>query len=164
MRRLLHAALMAALIPMAACDAGSSTAPEDPAVTQPLQLALLSPADGLVVRQNDPTIGCPAHPHRGYGFELELDWADVEHPSEIEGYELRVKQRTARYAMIDRVVETSGYTFRACNGFVTDRNLDGWEWRVRVHRADGAVGPWSVRGFSFGPCRLDDGDPCTAPS
>ncbi len=164
MSRTLIPTLLAILTPVAACETEPPTAPEDPAVSQRLQLSLLAPADGMVVPQNDPTIGCPAHPYRGYGFELALDWADVEHPSAIQGYELRVKQRDAQFAMIDRVVDRSEYTMLACNSFVIDRNLNDWEWRVRVRKDDGSTGPWSVREFSFEPCRLTNGDPCSAPS
>lgn len=155
--------LLAVLLVAAACqDATPVTAPEVE-VELGGQVSLLSPEDGLVVRQNDPTIGCPADPHRGYGFVLVLDWADIEDGSSVAGYDLLVRNRGAEYALIDREVEASTYTFLACNGFVIDLNLHGWEWKVRVRHTDGTTGPWSVREFSFEPCRLDDGTPCNAP-
>lgn len=39
----------------------------------PVAVTLLTPAPGVTIRQNDPSIGCPAHPTRGHGFGIS--WA-----------------------------------------------------------------------------------------
>jgi hypothetical protein len=126
---------------------------------------LFAPDSGARIRQNDSTIGCPYHQFRGRGFEIRFDWSDVERPAGTAGYQLFVKKVTAQYPVFDGFVGASELVFTQCNAFVIDRNLEGWEWKVRAVDSTGAPGVWSEsRPFSFAPCRHADGASCTAPA
>jgi hypothetical protein len=125
---------------------------------------LFAPDSGARIRQNDSTIGCPYHQFRGHGFEIRFDWSDVERSGGTAGYHLFVKKVTAQYPVFDGFVGTSELVFTQCNAFVIDRNLEGWEWKVRAVDSAGAMGVWSEsRSFSFAPCRHADGASCMAP-
>ena len=133
---------------------------DDPAAPSMQGPRLLTPAAGVRFRQNDPTIGCPAHPTAGYGHASAFDWSDV--PGAVE-YRI-VYVHAGHFPLYDRTVPTSAFAESECNSYVDDLFLDGWSWRV------GAVMPlgngvrdtlWSesrVNGFE--PCRLADGRPC----
>lgn len=171
MRRLLNRLVWAALIGTAACGvespldlerlAEAETAVE--AQSETLQVSLVSPVAGARVAQNDPSIGCPAHPARGYGFRLVLDWDDVQHSSGIERYEVFAQHQGSLYPIADTPTNHSQFVHLSCNGFVIDSNLDDWQWRVRAVAGDGTIGPWSEGEFAFEPCRLAAGGPCFAP-
>ncbi len=124
--------------------------------------SLIEPENNAVITQNDPTIGCSSIPQRGYGFSIIFNWAGSQASTGIAGYHLYVKNTTAIYPMIDRVVAQPPYISKNCNSFVIDRNLHGWEWRVRAVDGRGSYSEWSeTRGFTFAPCRIGD-TPCGA--
>ena len=124
----------------------------------------IAPIDGALVSQNDSTIGCEHHPQRGYGFQIQFAWSPVAGDT-VAGYQVFAKKQTAEYPIIDEwTVTEPSLTYSSCNSFVIDRNLDGWEWKVRVATDTGGFGPWSPTAqFAFAPCRHGDGTACWAP-
>jgi len=155
---LVRHAVIATFVLLAACGDGAGTAVRRP----PAPDLLLSPVDGGSFTQNDATLGCPAHPARGYGFRVRFDWKDVEGAT---AYRLRFQQRDAPLAAInDVVVTTSQFEQTRCNAFVVDRNLEHWVWKVAAIAAPSDTLLWSeTREFAFAPCRLADGRACYAP-
>ena len=130
----------------------------------PATPTLISPINNATIPQNDPTIGCPSHPTRGFGYLVKFDWTDATSPHGIAGYEIFAKARTAQFPIVDTFVVPSEFTRASCNVFVIDPNLEGQEWRVRARDTRGQLGPWSATGlYTFAPCRLADGRPCNAP-
>lgn len=125
----------------------------------------LIPLNGTRIVQNNPDIDCSFDANRGFGFQIQFDWADVTAKDGVAGYELFVKQQGADLPLINnQFVEGSEFTFLACNDFVTDGNLQGWEWRVRARDSEGRVGDYSpTQTFEFEPCRLSEGEVCNAP-
>lgn len=124
---------------------------------------LVIPAEGHVVRQNDPTIGCPSHPTRGHGHQLDFDWEDACLPGGVSGYQIYSKAITAPNPVIDTFVTESRYTYRCCNCHVVERHRPEWRWRVRARDRNGNWGEWSAeRKYSFESCRLSDGSLCNA--
>jgi hypothetical protein len=122
---------------------------------------LLTPINNSAIAQNDPTIGCPLHPTRGYGHRIFFDWTDSFSPYGIAGYELFAKKREAAFPIVDTFVGSSQFVLLACNAFVADPNLQNWEWRVRARDAQGVFSDWSTTGlFHFVPCRLPNGTAC----
>jgi hypothetical protein len=121
---------------------------------------LVRPAPDAVVRQNQPDIGCPSHNSRGFGHATEFEWSDSQSSAGIMGYRITVRKRGARFAAVDRIVESSGYTWRSCNGFVADPNLRNWEWRVTaIDRNNRESEPSETRVYHFEPCRVGS-SPC----
>ena len=113
--------------------------------------------------QNNPGIGCPTHPSRGSGLQIYFNWTDAASDNGIEGYQIFVKNVNASIPLIDAFVPVSELTYRTCNAFVADQFLDGWQWMVRAKDKLGNFRPWSRIGvFSFQPCRLPDGTPCSS--
>ena len=129
------------------------------------ELVLLNPSEGGLVTQNDPTIACPYHQHRGYGFQIEFDWADADVALGPVIYFVHAKKETAQYPILQHMVGESELTFLSCNGFVIDRNLDGWWWYVAALDTLGnVVASSDTSHFAFLPCRHDDGRACAAPA
>ena len=164
-----------ATLALAACNRGDSTSPDQPPPRRSYPVdatLLLSPENDAVFTQNDPTIGCPAHPTRGYGFRTSFDWKDVEGASE---YRIVFHQRDARYAAIERTVTTSEFAETLCNAYVADVNREHWNWQVialgtiavpgdsGTARRDTVLMSTS-REYSFAPCRLASGAACSAPA
>jgi hypothetical protein len=148
---------------VAACS-DPRTAPPDVDLFEG-QVKLVSPSNGSRFAQNDPSIGCTAHPFRGYGFRLAFDWEDVRG---AHGYAIYLEHVGSTYPAIDHHVTESRYAATWCNAFVADVNLDNWIWRVAAIRAGAAATVpdtlWSEeRTYGFQPCRHPDGAPCTAP-
>ena len=122
---------------------------------------LITPANNAVIQQNDPTPGCTLHPTRGYGQQILFDWTDTSSVNGVVGYELFAKKDTALNPIVSTFVSISQFTSTSCNSFVTDGNLEGWEWRVRAQDTLGNFSDWSTtRLFQFAPCRLADGTRC----
>ena len=145
----------------AACADSATMPPEGPGGT----VALISPTTGAQITQNDASLGCPAHATRGYGFRLAFDWDDVTGAAR---YFVRLKRTGALYPAVDWSVPVSEFEGLWCNAFVTDANLTNWVWRVAAvaHGADSTAADtlWSEeRTYSFLPCRISEGVPCTAP-
>lgn len=172
--RLPVTAALAALA-LAPCSRSDATSPDQPALRKAAPVdatLLLSPENDAVFAQNDPTIGCPAHPTRGYGFRTSFDWKDVEGASE---YRIVFHQRDARFAAIERTVTTSDFAETLCNAFVADQNREHWSWQVialgsvavpgdsGTARRDTVLTSTS-REYSFAPCRLTSGAACSAPA
>lgn len=131
-------------------------------IIPPDALTLIMPIGGTEIRQNDPTISCPAHYDRGYGFQLRFAW--TAHPSAVR-YRLFAMHRGAVYPILNLTVAGTEYTDRRCNSFVIDRNLDNWEWLVEALDGVGNLIESSAVGqFRFAPCRLANGRPCSAPA
>jgi hypothetical protein len=127
---------------------------------------LLSPLEGALLPQNNASTVCPVHPTRGSGIRITFDWADPRDPhGRIAGYVVFAKSRNAVLPIIDNVfTPASEFTDVRCNTFVIDANLSGWEWKVRTVDTDGNLGAFSeARSWTFEPCRLVDGSPCSAP-
>ena len=138
------------------CTATFSAQPSGPAAPE-----LLAPINNAAVVQNNPSIGCSLNPDRGYGFEIAFDWTDVAAAVE---YDLFAIHRGAPLPLVDTQVSGSDHTNTRCNSFVTDSNLDDWDWRVRARDAQGNTGNWSQTAtFRFEPCRLAGGGSCSAP-
>jgi hypothetical protein len=136
---------------------------EDSNATDTTDRWLISPPAGAAVPQNVQSLGCPAHPYRGYGFALRFDWKDATHARGSPSYEIVVEARTAVYAAVQTATTESEWEGTFCNGFVIDRNLNGWEWKVTARAANGDVLWTEAREFRFEPCRHPGGVPCTAP-
>lgn len=115
-----------------------------------------------LIRQNDPTIGCPEDPASGHGFQIVFDWNDVPGAT---GYQIVVALEGAAQPAVDESVDDSEFTHTACNTFVIDENLEGWRWRFRAQEGGETFGEWSVWfSFAFAPCRLAGDTPCFAPA
>jgi len=124
---------------------------------------LLTPESELLVPQSGSSTGCAFHPTRGYGLRIIFDWTDVAAPAGISAYELFVIGPNATIPLVNRFVTASEFAFISCNAFVADRNLRGWQWRVRSLDSQGVLGVWSpTRIFHFAPCRLPNSSPCFA--
>lgn len=126
---------------------------------------LLMPINNAVVKQSDPASGCSANPTRGYGWRILFDWTDSTSPNGIQGYQLYVIDSGAAIPGIDTYVAKSESNEIACNSFVIDQNLQGWQWRVRAQDNRGNYSdwtPWST--FQYAPCRLANGTACYAPT
>ena len=129
----------------------------------PCAPTLLEPIDGALIPQNNPASGCPAGTFGGQGTQILFDWTDSLSPVDIAGYELYAHHVGSTYPIENRFVPASEFERNSC-GFVIDRNLDNWEWKVRARDVQGQFGPWSEIGeFGFEPCRLDSGQACAAP-
>lgn len=171
--RLLVTTAFAALA-LAACSRGDATSPERLSARKSAPLdatLLLSPEDNAVFAQNDPTIGCPANPARGYGFRTSFDWKDVDGATE---YRIVFHQRDARFPAIERTVASSDFAETLCNAFVADQNREHWNWQVIALASVAVPGDSGTarrdtvlmstsREYSFAPCRLASGTACFAP-
>ncbi len=125
---------------------------------------LITPINNVAITQNDPNIGCPPHPTRGFGSRIFFDWTDSSSPNGIAGYHIFAKHQNAQFPIVDTFVTASEFTTTRCNSFVIDANLEGWGWDVQARDNFGNLSPKSETGtFKFEPCRLDDGTPCFAP-
>lgn len=141
----------------------SADGPSAPII--PSQPTLLMPINGALIPQNDPTTGCPFDPAGGHGHRIVFDWTDAQARNGIAGYELVCARSSVENPLpiIETFVEVSELTQASC-GFIIDRNLDNWVWRVRAMDTQSVFGEWSEVGvFGFEPCRLDDGGVCWAP-
>ena len=122
-----------------------------------LAVQLLSPPDGAVLAQDPNLSECGGGP----GMHLDFDWSDATHPSGIAEYEIIVQHQGATYPVVSTSTTESRYSRIVC-GYVIDRNLTDWRWKVRAHVNSGAWGKWtSDRRFDFAPCRKADGSMCS---
>ena len=129
-------------------------------VLEPGGIDLIAPAEGAVIRQNDPTIGCPDHEYRGHGYQIRYEWSPSSLSTTAE-YRVWVRRREVRYPAGHWVLNRTDVTANKCRTFVIDRNLDNWEWFVMA--LDGVGRPIEashIGHFSFAPCRRSTGEPC----
>ena len=153
------------------CSSGSSGEGEEDFIEDPppedvVNVAapvLLTPVNNEAIPQNNPNIGCPFVPFRGYGHEIHFDWTDSDSPNGISGYHLFVMNINGVIPLIEMFVEDSEFTLTGCNDFVIDSNLNGWMWSVQAEDNSGNLSPVVEDIFRFEPCRLDDGTECSAP-
>ena len=126
-------------------------------------VTLITPASGAVIQQNDPSTGCATNPTSGDGFVVNYSWS-AKSTRAIAKYELVVQHVGSPFSALDVTITAPNYTDLHCNSFVIDSNLANWQWHVLAKDARGKVladsGP-SV--FSFAPCRIASGAPCSAP-
>ena len=137
---------------------------QPPVVTDPMQPILLGPTWMDQIPQNNPALGCPYHPTRGYGYQIDFDWTDASSPIGIMGYRLVAKARFAPAPLIDTFVTASQYTFKVCNGFVDNFDSStGFDWTVQAQDNQGNFGPISDKGFFItNLCLLRVGTLCYA--
>jgi hypothetical protein len=163
------AALAALSLPR--CNEAPTRPSDPPATPAPVVLtrpALVSPVGNAAIPQNQPEIGCTYHPDAGYGHQIAFRWLPSESSRGIAGYEVVAKHVSAARPVVDTFFPSPGgsttLTWTSCRSFVTDSNLDGWEWRVRARDTAGSVSDWSDPGtFRFEPCRIGLRQPCAAP-
>jgi hypothetical protein len=138
--------------------------------------------DGTHVISNSVTGPCFSdqrrrHPSEQPGFGVRGrcgNWTRGVHPVQLGGslnadrYSgIRAVRDSCRFAqpLIDTEIATTGYTYTACGSFVSDANLNNWQWRVRAYDAKAQFTDWSGwASFQFAPCRLSDGTPCHVPN
>jgi hypothetical protein len=134
----MRVAFLAAAI-MTATTCGSSPTQADSATP-----ALIAPASGAVMDNgcldfSDPII-------------WEFDWTDVPGATE---YALYVKRNGAQNPVVDLRGQAASSYQRVASSYITDFNLDEWEWRVRA-RVRGSFGEWSAtRSFRVEPMDTD---------
>jgi len=137
----------------------SSTAP-----TPSLTPIAVSPNHNIAIPQNNVATGCPlpaADPSAGFGYEIQFEWAPPSTSNRMVSYEIFATKNDAPIPVLDKVVAAGDYTFTQCDAYVVDRNLQGWQWRVRGQDAQGQFTDWSPWAmFQFSQCRLSDGTPC----
>lgn len=121
-----------------------------------LAVQLLYPPDGAVLAQ-DPNLSTCGGP----GLYLDFDWSDATHPSGIAEYEIIVQHQGSTYPVVSTSTTESRYSRIVC-GYVIDRNLTDWRWKVRAQAASGEWGEWTNdRRFDLAPCRKADGSMCS---
>jgi hypothetical protein len=118
---------------------------------------LVAPDPEALIRQNDPASGCAFHAAAGYGSRIVFDWGDVTAAAGLARYEIHVQHEGSAGALVDTIASSSEYVYLGCGGYVVERNLRDWVWKVRAVDRDGRASDWVERRFAFAPCRLDDG-------
>ena len=122
---------------------------------------LLAPINDASIPQNNPNIGCPSNPRRGYGLAILFDWTDSTSPTGVAGYEIYARKRDALSPIINTFVTISQYYYKSCNSFANDLFLTNWEWRVRAKDNAGNYSDWTPTAvYQLAPCRLEDGTSC----
>ncbi|HUP21098.1 MAG TPA: carboxypeptidase-like regulatory domain-containing protein [Gemmatimonadota bacterium] len=120
----------------------SPVAATDPDTTGSTTPALLAPASGATIAQNDPATAdedC-TFSNGTWGFLIPFDWTDV---AGAASYDLEMMLQSAAVPAIEVNVADSDYLHVECTGFVVDVNLTGWTWKVRAVDANNVAGPWS---------------------
>ena len=136
-----------------ACEITSSAAVSTP--------ELLTPINNEAIQQNNPNIGCPFHPTRGFGFQIVFDWTDSVADAGIAGYQVFAEHVGSPVPILDYFVTVSEFTYTPCNTFTNF--LDSWRWRVKAVDVSGNESAWTEFGlFTFEPCRID-GLSCNTP-
>jgi uncharacterized protein YraI len=116
--------------------------PPTPDISPPTIPVLVYPPNGSTVPQNNN----PKCDAKGYhGIIWFFDWEDSYDPSGIWQYELYVMHRGAKGPLIHTYVTESEYTYddsSAC-GYIADKNLSNWTWKVRAQDRFGNWSEWS---------------------
>jgi len=129
-----------------------------------LPLTLIRPEAGARIAQNDATLGCSAHPYRGYGFRWDFVWSAVESAAPVYEYSLFVQHKGSVYPAVSALVSDTAWSVADCNAFVIDRNADDWYWLVQAWDSVGTLVAASDTGwFGFQSCLLANGQHCYAP-
>ena len=153
----------------AACGSSSPTLSPTPTPTSTLAALSMSPNNNASIPQNTQGPGCSlltgADATRGIGFVIPFHWtAPSSSTNGLAGYEIYVTKVGAPIPLVDTFAATTDFTETQCNSFVTDQNLQNWQWRTRSQDGQGQFGDWTPwASFEFSPCRLNDGTPCRAP-
>jgi hypothetical protein len=131
---------------------------------------LISPDNNAIIIQNDPDIGCPYDPDSGYGYRIFFDWTDSDSLFGIKQYSIFVSGiDLATQTIVTESLTESEFEFIACNQFITDENLTGWEWTVIALDHQDPEEPYGLSNksllseyytFEFELCTLHDGSPC----
>ena len=133
-------------------------------VTEPSQTAairLLFPGPEEVIPQNRADIGCSPDRYRGYGLLLRFRWEPV---AGARSYRVRYAALSGNSHWITTTTDDASFELRDCLTFVIDRNL-AWKWQVEAFDPAGRlIGISETRSFRYAPCRLSNGEPCSAPS
>jgi hypothetical protein len=111
------------------------------------------------VPQNLPGTGCGTST-RGNVF-ITFTWR-VSAPADIAAYRLLVQHRGSTIPLVNAGLggDSTTATYRSCDAYVADANLDGWEWSVTAVNRNGVDIAYAHGTFSFAPCRLADGTAC----
>jgi len=173
-RGTIASAVAAALVILgsSACAPTSPTLPSpetEPALAAPKPLSPIN--DVVAGSQNDPTTGCPAtDPSRGTGMKIDFEWEAV--PGAVAylgcfwrgGNEaLACPASTPPYGIRSGFHSGETHISVVQCGFVQDFLRSDWHWKVAARSATGGWGPYSPpMTFTFSPCRLSDGRPCSA--
>ena len=129
----------------------------------PASLALIAPASGAIIVQNDQSTGCSADANRGYGFVIDFSWVNPQLKG-LKRYRLVVQDGSAPAALDVIVTNGTNHRWVVCNGFVIDGNLTGWHWQVTaLNNGTKVIAISELRAFGFAPCRLATGAACSAP-
>jgi hypothetical protein len=136
-------------------------------VTTPI---LITPEINAVIIQNDSNIGCPYDPDQGYGYRIFFDWTDSSSPFGIKRYGIFVSGKDiSTQTLLTESLTKSEFEFIACNQFISDENLTGWEWTVIALDHLDPEEPYGLSNksllseyytFEFELCTLHDGSPC----
>ncbi len=142
------------------------------ALSSPLTLTVVdatapvpvAPINSALIQQNRTDIGCDADPNYGSGYQVVFEWRQPSSPpTGISGYNLWAIHGGSQIPIVNTFVSGAQFTYRACNAFVADTNLTGWQWQVQAVYSGGGQGAWSPQAdFQFASCRLADGTPCHA--
>jgi hypothetical protein len=137
-----------------------------PSGIEKVKVTLVSPGRDAVIAQNVSTIGCTPNATTGYGFSIKFAWK-TNHDKVIAGYELLAQHQGSPIPIVSVTLngaDATSFTYRSCNAFVMDSNLNSWEWSVRAVDDQGQKGAWTAGNFSFARCRLANGTQCYAPA
>ena len=125
-------------------------------------ILLTAPFDGATVVQNDAANGCEFEENRGYGFQVEFSWNEIEIQPGFIGYELNFWMSDASLPVLQEIMHENRYKLVRCNSFVTDDSLAEGVWWVEA-RFDGPLDRTiqsERRRLNFSSCRHDDGSAC----
>jgi hypothetical protein len=123
-------------------------------------LKLKKPLPSAVIQQNNPFIGCPNDPTRGYGYRIKFVWSGFKQPN-FDHYHLPVQHVGSPVAAVNQNVTIPTFKIKNCNMSVLDSDLANWYWQVTELDSSGNVLAMSVQSpFSFAACRLSNGQTC----
>jgi hypothetical protein len=159
--RRIYLVLLAALAILVATVAAQSAMADDVASANvnKVKIELVSPGSDAVIPQNNPLSGCAFSSTRGYGLRIDFAWK-TKHAHEVANYHL-VAQLGTSIPIVDVTIPATSFTWVVCDSFVSDPVLTGWGWSVSALDGLGNVIATAQGTFSFAPCELADGTPCS---
>jgi hypothetical protein len=130
---------------------GCGSSPIVPTSTATLTPVAISPNNNTTITQNNPASGC-ANTSVGFGYVIQFVWMPPTVSNGVVAYEVFAHKSDAPIPILDTTATGTSYTFTACEAYVVQRNLQGWQWRVRAQDAQGRFTDWSPWAtFQFGP-------------